>query len=107
MLRATYLDELPQLINVLRGEMSLVGPRPIIAPEIDGYPGDRAYFDSDGFDDYAGCLPGVTGLWQIAGQSAHTDRVRLDSVYARNWSVVLDLLILWRTVWVILARTGR
>ena len=108
-LRATSLDELPQLVNVMRGDMSLVGPRPIVAPEIAGYPADRAYYASEDFDDYAGCLPGMTGLWQISvrHRAAHSERVRLDTVYARNWSVLLDLAILWRTVRVVLARTGR
>ena len=107
-LRLTSLDELPQLINVLRGEMSLVGPRPIVAPEVEGYPADRAYYFSPLFDDYAGCLPGLTGLWQVSGRhgTRHSERVELDRVYARNWSVLLDLKILWRTVRVVLSRTG-
>lgn len=107
-LRAYSLDELPQLINVLRGEMSLVGPRPIIAPEVPGYDSDRAYYTSDAFSDYAGCTPGITGLWQIAGrhQTAHSERVRLDGWYSRNWSIILDLKILLRTVRVVLGRTG-
>ena len=108
-LRTSSIDELPQLFNVLRGEMSLVGPRPIVAPEVPGYPADRAYFDSEAFNDYAGCRPGITGLWQISGrhQTAHSERVRLDVWYARHWSVVLDLIVLWRTISVVLARTGR
>lgn len=108
LLRTTSLDELPQLFNVLRGEMSLVGPRPIVAPEVPGYAADRAYYFSTRFDDYAGCLPGLTGLWQISGRhdTAHSERVRLDRVYARNWSVLLDIKILWRTVRVVLSRTG-
>jgi len=108
LLRATSLDELPQLVNVVRGEMSLVGPRPVVAPEVAGYPADRAYYESGDFDDYAGCTPGITGLWQISGRhrTAHADRVRLDRWYARNWSVVLDIVILWRTVRVVLGRSG-
>ena len=107
-LRQSSLDELPQLINVLRGDMSLVGPRPIIAPEIEGYDADRAYFESRAFNDYAGCLPGITGLWQTSGrhQKAHRERVQLDQWYARNWSIWLDLRILARTVGVVLTRTG-
>ncbi len=108
-LRATSLDELPQLINVLRGEMSLVGPRPVVAPEVEGYPSDRAYFESPFFNDYAGCLPGITGLWQVSGRhgTAHSERVRLDRIYARNWTVLMDLKILWHTVGVVLSGSGR
>lgn len=107
-LRRTSIDELPQLINVLRGDMSLVGPRPIIAPEVDGYPADRTYYESADFADYAGCVPGITGLWQIAGRhrTTHAERRRLDGWYARHWSVVLDAVILWRTVGVVLGRSG-
>lgn len=109
MLRASSLDELPQLINVLRGEMSLVGPRPIIAPEVPGYAADRAYFESDAFEDYAGCTPGLTGLWQVCGrhQTAHAERIRLDRWYARNWSIWLDIVILLRTVRVVAMGGGR
>ena len=94
-LRRTSLDELPQLLNVLKGEMSLVGPRPIIAPEIEGYPGDRAYYDDPDFVYYKSCTPGLTGLWQVCGRNGttHRERVRLDRWYARNWSIWLDLLI--------------
>jgi undecaprenyl-phosphate galactose phosphotransferase len=89
--------------------MSLVGPRPIIAPEVPGYPADRAYYESESFADYAGCVPGITGLWQISGRhrTAHDERIRLDGWYARNWSVPLDLIILRRTIGVVLARSGR
>ena len=109
LLRESSLDELPQLINVLRGEMSLVGPRPIVAPEILGYDADRAYYGSAAFDDYAACLHGITGLWQISGrhQTIYLDRVRLDRQYARTWSVWLDLKILWKTVGVVIRRSGR
>ena len=107
-LRTTSLDELPQLINVIRGDMSLVGPRPIVAPEVDGYPADRTYFESPFFNDYAGCLPGITGLWQVSGRhgTPYSERVRLDRVYARTWSIGLDLKILWRTVGIVLTRGG-
>lgn len=109
LLRRSSLDELPQLLNVLRGEMSLVGPRPVIAPEVAGYPGDRDYYADASFDDYAGCLPGLTGLWQISGRhaTAHESRITLDRIYARNWSVLLDLRILWRTLGVVLSGSGR
>ena len=107
-LRATSLDELPQLFNVLKGEMSMVGPRPIIAPEVPGYPSDRVYFESPEFIHYRRCKPGITGLWQVSGRAgtSHRERVRLDAWYARNWSIWLDLLILFKTVRVVIARTG-
>lgn len=107
-LRKTSLDELPQLINVLKGEMSLVGPRPIIAPEVEGYPGDRAYYDSPRFAYYMQCTPGITGLWQVSGRAStsHDERVRLDGWYARNMSFWLDLMILFKTFKAVLARRG-
>jgi exopolysaccharide biosynthesis polyprenyl glycosylphosphotransferase len=98
-LRATSLDELPQLINVLKGEMSLVGPRPL--PADDG--------------DYLGDVrrrllvrPGITGLWQVSGRSdlSWDESVRLDLYYVDNWSLTYDLSILWRTIWVVLRRKG-
>ncbi|MFI7075686.1 sugar transferase [Micromonospora sp. NPDC049903] len=98
-LRALSLDELPQLINVLVGQMSLVGPRPL-PTEDDDYRGDvrRRLL----------VRPGITGLWQISGRSDLTweDAVRLDLHYVDNWSLVYDLGILWRTVRVVLARRG-
>lgn len=107
-LRETSLDELPQLVNVLRGEMSLVGPRPIVAPEVPGYDADREYFGSAAFVEYSACLPGITGLWQVSGRhrTIYLDRVRLDRQYVRTWSLWLDLKILWRTVGVVLRRSG-
>jgi exopolysaccharide biosynthesis polyprenyl glycosylphosphotransferase len=98
-LRASSLDELPQLINVLKGEMSLVGPRPL--PADDG--------------DYLGDVrrrllvrPGITGLWQVSGRSdlSWDEAVRLDLYYVDNWSLTYDLSILWRTIWVVLRRKG-
>ncbi len=99
-LRRTSLDELPQLWNVLRGDMSLVGPRPIVHEEIALY-GNK-------FDLYQRVLPGITGLWQVSGRSDVTygERVNLDAFYVRNWSVWLDLYILLRTVWVVLRSDG-
>lgn len=99
-LRRTSLDELPQLFNVLKGEMSLVGPRPIVPAEIERY--ERfisAYFQQ---------RPGITGLWQISGRNdvGYSERVRLDTFYARKRSLALDLVILLRTVWVVLSRRG-
>jgi undecaprenyl-phosphate galactose phosphotransferase len=107
-LRYTSLDELPQLWNVLRGDMSIIGPRPIVAPEISGYAPDKAYFDSPNFVYYASCLPGITGLWQVSGRAktTHAERMRLDRWYARNCSFSLDLIILFRTVRAILCGTG-
>ena len=107
-LRSTSLDELPQLFNVLRGDMSLVGPRPIIAPEVPGYPRDRAYYDSDSLAAYASCRPGLTGLWQIAGRhrTSHAARTRFDQRYARTRSLGLDLRILLRTIPVVIGCAG-
>ncbi|MCL7456470.1 sugar transferase [Micromonospora echinofusca] len=98
-LRASSLDELPQLINVLKGEMSLVGPRPL--------PAD----DGDFLGDVRRRLlvrPGMTGLWQVSGRSdlSWDEAVRLDLYYVDNWSLAYDLSILWRTVGVVLARKG-
>ncbi|QDQ26613.1 exopolysaccharide biosynthesis protein [Chitinimonas arctica] len=99
-LRKSSLDELPQLWNVLRGEMSLVGPRPIVAEELARY----GAFDAD----YIAVRPGITGLWQVSGRNDTTydERVRLDSHYVRNWSLALDCRILFRTLHVVIARQG-
>ena len=99
-LRRTSLDELPQLINVLRGEMSVVGPRPIVPDEVEKY--------GEGYAAYARCLPGITGLWQISGRSdtSYEERVALDAFYMNNWSVWLDIYIVLRTVPVVLGRRG-
>lgn len=99
-LRKTSLDELPQLWNVLRGEMSLVGPRPIVAEEVAAYGLEFAL--------YCKVTPGITGLWQVSGRNmvSTRDRVRLDSYYVRNWSPWLDLHILARTANVVLTGKG-
>ena len=99
-LRKTSLDELPQLWNVLRGEMSLVGPRPIVDSEVPRY--------GDSFGLYARVRGGITGLWQVSGRSdtTYAERVNLDSYYVRNWSVWLDFCILFRTIAVVLFRQG-
>lgn len=99
-LRRTSLDELPQLWNVLRGEMSLVGPRPIIDEEIPRY--------AEKYKLYTRVLPGLTGLWQVSGRNnvSYPERVNLDAYYVRNWSVWLDIYILLRTVWVVITGDG-
>jgi undecaprenyl-phosphate galactose phosphotransferase len=99
-LRQTSLDELPQLLNVLRGHMSLVGPRPIVAAE--------ARFYGDHICDYYTARPGVTGLWQVSGRSdtSYQRRVQLDVWYARNRSLWHDLGIIVKTVPVVLFRKG-
>jgi exopolysaccharide production protein ExoY len=91
-LRKTSLDELPQLLNILRGEMSCVGPRPIVTEELERY-GIHAH-------EYLRARPGVTGSWQVSGRSnvSYRDRVRLDAEYVREWSFGSDLWILARTV---------
>jgi Undecaprenyl-phosphate galactose phosphotransferase WbaP len=99
-LRQSSLDELPQIWNVLKGEMSLVGPRPITQDELEKY--------QDSAKLYAKVLPGLTGLWQVSGRSNTTyeQRIALDNYYVRNWSIWLDLYILTRTFWVLLFRKG-
>jgi lipopolysaccharide/colanic/teichoic acid biosynthesis glycosyltransferase len=99
-LRKYSLDELPQLINVLRGQMSLVGPRPPLASEVETYANHvrRRLL----------VKPGMTGLWQINGRSdlSWDESVRFDLYYVENWSVVSDLIILWRTGRAVLRSSG-
>ncbi|MCA9040373.1 MAG: undecaprenyl-phosphate galactose phosphotransferase WbaP [Planctomycetaceae bacterium] len=99
-LRKTSLDELPQLWNVLKGDMSLVGPRPIFEDEIPRY--------RDEFRLYSEVSPGLTGLWQISGRNntTYAERVEFDRFYVRNWSIWLDIYILMRTLKVVLLREG-
>ncbi len=99
-LRKTSLDELPQIFNVLKGEMSLVGPRPIIRDEMERY--------GEYIDDYLMVKPGITGMWQVSGRSDidYAERVLLDSWYTRNWSVWLDITLLFKTFKVVLLRKG-
>lgn len=99
-LRRTSLDELPQIWNVLCGEMSLVGPRPIVTAEISKY--------GTTFDAYLRVRPGITGLWQVSGRSdlSYPERVRIDAWYISNWSTWLDLYILARTIPVVFERKG-
>ncbi len=99
-LRRTSLDELPQLFNVLIGEMSLVGPRPIVDAEIGKY--------GRHFKHYCAVKPGITGLWQVSGRNDTTyqARVAMDCLYARSRSVGLDLAVLVKTVPAVLLRRG-
>lgn len=100
-LRATSLDELPQLLNVLRGEMSLVGPRPVVQEELTEHYGVAAV-------SYLAVRPGITGLWQVSGRSdtSYAERVALDCRYVREFSFWGDLRILLRTVPAVLAGRG-
>jgi Undecaprenyl-phosphate galactose phosphotransferase WbaP len=99
-LRKSSLDELPQLWNVLRGEMSLAGPRPIVDAEVSKY-------DKD-YELYRRIRPGMSGFWQVGGRSEidYKTRVAMDAYYVRNWSVWLDIIILARTVKVVLFDHG-
>ena len=99
-IRKTSLDELPQLFNVLKGEMSLVGPRPIVADELERYQDDVEY--------YLMAKPGMTGLWQVSGRNDvdYNTRVYFDSWYVKNWSLWNDIAILFKTVNVVLKKDG-
>jgi exopolysaccharide production protein ExoY len=99
-LRRSSLDELPQLLNILRGEMSLVGPRPITDDEMRHY--------GSAMRDYLSVRPGLTGLWQVSGRSdiGYAERVQLDRAYVRNRTFLQDIAILWRTVGVVARRKG-
>ncbi|WP_049067130.1 undecaprenyl-phosphate galactose phosphotransferase WbaP, partial [Escherichia coli] len=99
-LRRTSLDELPQLFNVLKGEMSLVGPRPIISAELARY--------NEEVDYYLLSKPGMTGLWQVSGRSDvdYETRVYLDAWYVKNWSMWNDIAILFKTISVVLKKDG-
>lgn len=99
-IRKTSLDELPQLINILRGEMSIVGPRPIVRNEVEKY---GSYFSY-----YANVKPGITGLWQISGRNNTTydERVQLDLRYAKQWSIWLDIKIFFLTIPAVLFSKG-
>ena len=101
-LRSTSLDELPQLFNVLRGEMSLVGPRPVVARELE------EFYGPDGTQLYCSVRPGLTGLWQISGRSdtSYQQRVELDARYVRERSLGMDVGILLRTPVAVLRRDG-
>ncbi|MBR1729948.1 MAG: undecaprenyl-phosphate galactose phosphotransferase WbaP [Selenomonadaceae bacterium] len=99
-LRRSSLDELPQLWNVIRGDMSLVGPRPIVEAEIVRY--------GENIREYYMVLPGITGMWQVSGRSDTTyeERVAMDTWYVRNWSVWIDLMYLFKTVKAVASNKG-
>jgi exopolysaccharide production protein ExoY len=99
-LREYSVDELPQLLNVIRGDMSLVGPRPVVAEELAGYGAEAKH--------YCAARPGITGLWQVSGRSdtEFTRRIELDAQYVRTWSLWTDLAILARTVPAVLGARG-
>jgi Undecaprenyl-phosphate galactose phosphotransferase WbaP len=100
LLRRSSLDELPQIWNILRGQMSIAGPRPIVQEEIGKY--------GQAYPLYALTAPGLTGLWQVSGRNDTTyrHRVELDAAYVRNWTPGLDFLLLWKTVGVVLKGKG-
>lgn len=99
-LRATSLDELPELLNVLRGDMSLVGPRPLLMEYLDRYTPEQARRHE--------VKPGITGWAQIHGRNVLSwdEKFRLDVWYVDNWDLWLDIKILWRTLWIVLRREG-
>ena len=99
-LRKTSLDELPQIFNVLKGEMSLVGPRPIIKAEMERY--------GDYINDYLMVKPGITGMWQVNGRNDidYSERVLLDSWYVRNWNIWIDFVMLFKTFKVVIRKDG-
>lgn len=99
-LRKTSLDELPQLLNILVGQMSFVGPRPVTAPELERYGEYKDYVLS--------VTPGLSGMWQTSGRSdtEYEERIALDSYYIQNWSIWLDIWILIKTVYVVLKGRG-
>jgi exopolysaccharide production protein ExoY len=99
-LRQSSLDELPQLINVIRGDMSLVGPRPIVPSELTRY-GDKLSL-------YLQARPGITGIWQVSGRNdcGYERRIEMDANYVRNWRFSTDFVILLRTLGAVLAQRG-
>ena len=99
-LRKTSIDEIPQFFNILTGEMSFIGPRPVTEPELKKY-GNKAQI-------ILSVQPGLSGMWQISGRSdtGYEERVTLDSYYIQNWSVWLDIWIIIKTVYVVLRGKG-
>lgn len=95
-IRRFSIDELPQLVNVLLGQMSLVGPRPVVPYEIQ-------YYNQEMFQRFS-LKPGMTGLWQVSGRSvlSYKQMVELDIFYIKRWSLLLDLKIMLKTAWVVL-----
>lgn len=100
-LRESSLDELPQIFNVLKGEMSLVGPRPVVQEELDRY-----YLDAT--KEYCSVRPGITGLWQVSGRNdvSYSERVAMDVRYVREHSLWMDIVILYKTIGVVLGKEG-
>jgi Undecaprenyl-phosphate galactose phosphotransferase WbaP len=100
-IRKTSLDELPQLWNVLRGDMSIVGPRPVVRKEL-------AMYYSNGRRHYLSMRPGLTGLWQVSGRNNmdYEERVELDKQYVQTWNVFRDFMIVMRTVGVMFGKNG-
>ena len=100
LLRSSSVDELPQLFNVLRGEMSIVGPRPIVFAEVARY--------GDFFPAYCSIRPGITGVWQVSGRSdvTYQRRVEMDALYARRKSILLDMRLMLATIPAVLTRRG-
>jgi lipopolysaccharide/colanic/teichoic acid biosynthesis glycosyltransferase len=101
LLRKSSLDELPQFFNVLKGDMSLVGPRPPIPYEFDQY---KRWHCRRVLE----VIPGITGLWQVSGRSSTTfdEMVRLDLKYVRTWDLLLDIKILFKTFWAVISAKG-
>jgi exopolysaccharide production protein ExoY len=101
LLRQSSIDELPQFINVIKGDMSLVGPRPVTQAELDAYYGSQAEL-------YKSVRPGITGLWQVSGRNdvAYASRVALDARYVRNWNIIFDIVILCKTPRAVLSQRG-
>lgn len=99
-LRSSSIDELPQLFNVVRGEMSIVGPRPIVVGEVGRY--------GEFFASYCSVRPGITGVWQVSGRNniSYQRRVEMDALYSRRKNVLLDLRIMFATVPAVLTRRG-
>ena len=99
-LREFSLDELPQIFNILKGDMSFIGPRPIVEDELHKY-GCK-------FEDYKSVKPGLSGLWQVSGRNntSYKDRVELDCRYIKNMSFLLDIKIFFKTIYVVFSREG-
>ena len=99
-LRQTSFDEFPQLINILKGEMSLVGPRPIVEAEVEKYGED--------FGRIFSVKPGLTGLWQVSGRSDadYAERISFDTYYLQSWSMWLDIWVLLKTISVVIRGNG-